>query len=271
MIMSAARLAEYVEPLLGAGFEHIQTIRIATKSVAYWPYRFVSDGDADDVLRLFERVVDSDKHLALMAHNSHWRELSTPVAREAIRRIRSTGAEVRTQCPIVRHINDDPGVWARMWKEQVRLGCIPYYMFVERNTGANHYFSVPLYRAWRVYRGAWQRLSGLGRTARGPVMSAYPGKVLVEGVAEVHGERVFVLSMIQSRLADQVRRPFFARFDPDAVWLTDLVPAFGKDRFPFEREVGNRRAARWERDRPTSRPARFKTSFHASAPIYPDS
>jgi len=114
-------------------------------------------------------------------------------------------------------------------------------------------------------------LSGLGRAARGPVMSAYPGKVLVEGVAEVHGERVFVLSMIQSRLADQVRRPFFARFDPDAVWLTDLVPAFGKDRFPFEREVGYRRAARRERDRPTSRPARFKTSFHASAPIYPDS
>ncbi len=271
MIMSAARLAEYVEPLLGAGFEHIQTIRIGTKSVAYWPHRFVSDGDADDVLRLFERVVASDKHLALMAHNSHWRELSTPVAREAIRRIRSTGAEVRTQCPIVRHINDDPGVWARMWKEQVRLGCIPYYMFVERNTGANQYFSVPLYRAWRVYRGAWQRLSGLGRTARGPVMSAYPGKVLVEGVAEVQGERVFVLSMIQSRLADQVGRPFFARFDPDAVWLTDLVPAFGKDRFPFEREMGYRLAARRERDRPTSRPARFTTSFHPSAAIYPDS
>ena len=114
MIMSAARLSAYIEPLLGAGFEHLQTIRIGTKSVAYWPYRFVTDGDADDVLRLFERVVAAGKHLALMAHYSHWRELSTPVAREAIRRIRSTGAEVRTQSPIVRHVNDDPGVWARM-------------------------------------------------------------------------------------------------------------------------------------------------------------
>jgi len=130
-----------------------------------------------------------------------------------------------------------------MWKEQVRLGCIPYYMFVERNTGASDHFSVPLYRAWRVYRGAYQRLSGLGRTVRGPVMSAYPGKVLVEGVSEVHGERVFVLSMIQSRVADQVRRPFFARFDPDAAWLTDLVPAFGGDRFPFEREAKDRLGA----------------------------
>jgi KamA family protein len=243
MIMSAARLAAYVEPLLGPGFEHIQTIRIGTKSLAYWPYRFVSDRDTDDVLRLFERVVDADKHLALMAHYSHWRELSTPVSKEAVRRIRSTGAEIRTQSPIVRHVNDDPGVWARMWKEQVRLGCIPYYMFVERNTGASDHFSVPLYRAWRVYRGAYQRLSGLGRTVRGPVMSAYPGKVLVEGVSEVHGERVFVLSMIQSRVADQVRRPFFARFDPDAAWLTDLVPALGSDRFPFERDARDRLGA----------------------------
>jgi KamA family protein len=234
LVMSAGRLAEYLEPFLDPVFEHIQTIRIGTKSLAYWPHRFVTDADSDETLHLFERVVAAGKHLALMAHYTHWKELSTPVAREAVRRIRTTGAEIRTQSPLVRHINDDPAVWARMWSEQVHLGCIPYYMFVERNTGASRYFSVPLYRGWRIYRGACQRLSGLGRTARGPVMSAYPGKILVEGVASVAGERVFVLSMLQSRVPDQVRRPFFARFDPDATWLTDLVPAFGEKHFPFE-------------------------------------
>jgi hypothetical protein len=39
--------------------------------------------------------------------------------------------------------------------------------------------------------------------------------------------------MIQARDPSLVGRPFFARYDPEAVWLTDLVPAFA-DRFPFE-------------------------------------
>jgi hypothetical protein len=57
----------------------------------------------------------------------------------------------------------------------------------------------------------------------------------VDGVAEVAGQLVFVLHMIQARDPSLVGRPFFARFDPSAVWLTDLRPAFA-DRFPFESE-----------------------------------
>lgn len=234
MIMSARKLAAYVEPFLEPEFDHIRTIRIGTKSVAYWPYRYVTDRDSDDILRLFEKVVAAGKHLAVMGHYNHWKELSTDVAREAVRRIRDTGAEIRTQSPLIRHINDDPDVWARLWKEQVRLGCFPYYMFVERNTGARHYFSVPLYRSWKIYKGAYQQVSGLARTARGPCMSAFPGKVEVTGVARVRGERVFVLTLLQSRIPGLVRRPFFARFDPRATWLTELKPAFGRSRFPFE-------------------------------------
>ena len=226
LIMSASRLGTYLEPLLGPGFEHIQTIRIGTKSLACWPFRFVSDGDADDLLRLFERTVKSGKHLALMAHYSHWRELSTPIAREAVRRIRDTGAVIRTQAPLMRHINDDATVWTRMWTEQVRLGCVPYYMFVERDTGAHHYFSVPLTRALDIYQAAFRRMSGIGRTARGPVMSAHPGKVLVQGVAHVAGRKVFVLSLTQARDPEQAGHVFLARYDARATWLTDLVPAF---------------------------------------------
>jgi hypothetical protein len=66
-------------------------------------------------------------------------------------------------------------------------------------------------------------------------MSATPGKVCVDGVAEVAGLRVFVLRMLQARDPGLVGRPFFARFDPRATWLTDLEPAFA-DRFPFEPE-----------------------------------
>lgn len=236
MVMNLRNLKSYIEPLLEPDFDHVQTIRIGTKSVAYWPHRFISDKDADDVLRLFERIVESGKHLAVMGHYNHWVELSTPAAREAIRRIRSTGAEIRTQSPLIKHVNDDPDVWMRMWKDQARLGCIPYYMFVERDTGAKRYFSVPLVRAWKIYQSAYQRVSGVSRTVRGPSMSAHPGKVCVEGVADIRGERVFVLSFLQARNPDHVRRPFFARFDPAASWLTDLQPALGRDRFFFQEQ-----------------------------------
>lgn len=237
MVMKARHLSLYIEPLLGPGFEHIQTIRIGTKSVAYWPYRYTTDEDADDILRLFEKVVLAGKHLAIMGHYDHWQEIEPSVAQRAIRRIRSTGAQIRTQGPLMRYINDSSEVWTRMWQEQVRLGCIPYYVFMERDTGTKDYFEVPLVRAWEIFQEAIQRVSGLGRTVRGPVMSTLPGKVVVEGVAEIYNEKVFVLSFIQGRDPNWCKRPFFASYDPKATWLTELTPAFGEKLFFYENRL----------------------------------
>lgn len=234
MVMSAKKLAMYIEPLLKPEFEHIRSIRIGTKSISYWPYRYVTDHDADDVLRLFEKVVAAGKHLALMAHFNHWKELSTSIAQRAIARIRSTGVVIRTQAPLVRHVNDSPEIWKRMWELQVQLGCIPYYMFVVRNTGANHYFSVPLHSAYTIFRAAYSQVSGLSRTVRGPSMSAHPGKVVVDGVTTIGGEKVFALSFLQARNPEWCKRPFFARFDANATWFDQLQPAFGERTFFFQ-------------------------------------
>lgn len=234
MVMKTAVLRRYIEPLLGPGLEHITSVRIGTKAPAYWPHRFVTDDDADDLLRLFEEVRAAGKSLALMAHFSHPRELSTPIAAAAIARIQGAGAVIRCQAPLVRHVNDDPAVWSTMWQRQVQLGAVPYYMFVERDTGPRSYFEVPLARAHRIFRAAFAELSGLGRTVRGPSMSATPGKVCIDGVTEVGGEEVFALRFLQARDPAWVGRPFFARFDPEATWFDQLRPAFGAPRFFFE-------------------------------------
>jgi KamA family protein len=236
MVMKTKHLAGYLEPLLQPEFDHVQTLRIGTKALSFWPQRFVLDEDADDLLRLLERLVRKGKHVAIMAHYNHWRELDTPIAREAVRRLRDTGAVIRSQSPLIAHINDDADVWAQLWQTQVRLGIVPYYMFVERDTGARRYFEVPLVRAWEIYRSAMQQVSGVARTVRGPSMSAGPGKVEVQGVAEVGGEKVFVLRFIQGRNPDWVQRPFFARFDAQATWLDDLRPALGETEFFFQAE-----------------------------------
>ena len=236
MVMLAHHLESYVKPLFAPELEHLRTIRIGTKSLTFWPQRYVSDADAPELLRLLERWVRAGKHVAIMAHYNHWRELDTPIAREAIRRIRGTGAVIRSQGPLLRHINDSSDVWARLWNDQVRLGVVPYYMFVERDTGARQYFEVPLARGWEIYREAMKQVSGLARTARGPSMSTSPGKVEIQGVCELGGEKVFVLRFIQGRNSDWVQRPFFARYDENATWLDELKPAWGASEFFFEPE-----------------------------------
>ena len=234
MVMKASVLRRYIEPLLDPSLEHIDSIRIGTKALAYWPYRFVTDNDADDMLRLFEDVRKAGKHIAMMSHYSHPRELGPDIAQEAVKRVQDAGATVRCQAPLIRRVNDSVEVWAEMWRRQIRLGAVPYYMFVERDTGPKDYFGVPLVRAWEIFIGAYNQVSGLGRTARGPSMSATPGKVLVAGVATIKGEDVLVLRFLQARDPDWVGRPFFAKLDREATWLEDLKPAFGEDEFFFE-------------------------------------
>lgn len=236
MVMKTSHLRAYLLPLLTADFDHIQNIRIGTKSLSFWPQRYVSDDDADELLRTLEQLIKGGKHVAIMAHVNHWREMETPVVQEAIRRIRDTGAVIRSQAPVLRHINNDPDIWARMWRSQVKLGIIPYYMFVERDTGARRYFELPLARTYEIYREAIQNVSGLARTVRGPSMSAGPGKVEVQGITEINGEKVFVLRFIQARNPEWVQKPFFARYDEKATWLDQLKPAFGNEQFFYADE-----------------------------------
>jgi len=236
MIMKASMFSVYTDALLDAKLPNLKTIRIGTKAVSYWPYKFLTDSDADETLKNFEKIVKSGTHLAIMAHFNHLTELSTDPIKEAIKRIRNTGAQIRTQSPLLADINDDADMWAKMWQKQVSLGCIPYYMFVVRDTGAQQYFGVPLVKAEKIFRAAFRKVSGLARTVRGPSMSATPGKVHVLGVSEINGQKVMALQLLQGRESEWVGVPFFAKYDENAIWLDDLEPAFG-EKFFFEDEL----------------------------------
>ena len=236
MIMKAKMFAAYADALLDADLPNLRTIRIGTKALSYWPYKFLTDQDSEEMLDVFRRITRKGVHLSIMAHFNHLTELSTGAVREAIRVVRGTGAQIRTQSPLLRHINDDSEMWARMWHKQVQIGCVPYYMFAVRDTGAQHYFGVPLVRAYHIFREAYKRVSGLGRTVRGPSMSATPGKVQIDGTPTINGKKVMQLRFLQGRNPDWVQRPFFAEYDESAIWLDDLKPAFGEPFF-FEQEM----------------------------------
>jgi len=243
MIMRAGVFATYVNALLEARIPTLRTIRIGTKALSYWPYKFLTDEDAGDMLDLFGRVTQAGVHLAIMAHFNHVTEMRTRACAEAIARVRATGAQIRTQSPLLAHINDDGDMWAAMWTEQVRRGCVPYYMFVVRDTGAQHYFGVPLVRAHGIFTQAYRQVSGLARTVRGPSMSATPGKVAVDGIVDVAGRRAMALRFLQGRDPAWVGRPFYAEYDEAATWLDGLRPLGGGEFF-FEARLREMRAAR---------------------------
>ncbi len=224
-----------MSPLTRPEFKHIKNIRIGTKALTYHPYRFLTDPDADATLECFRSFIDQGKHISIMAHFSHYNEISKATI-EAVKRLREVGCNVRTQAPIMRYINDNPLVWAKMWEKQVEVGMIPYYMFIARDTGPQAYFEVPLAKALYIYQEARKKLSGLSHTARGPSMSCGPGKICVMGREQIAGEDVFVLKFLQGRNNDWTDRVFFAKYDEKATWIDQLEPAFGEKEFFFEKE-----------------------------------
>jgi KamA family protein len=227
---------ETLLPLLHKKFDHVKNIRMGTKALTYHPYRFLTEPDADDLIKLFRKMKTNGKHISIMAHFSHFNEL-TPITLEAARRLREeAGVVIRTQAPIMKYINDDPKVWAKMWEIQISNGMIPYYMFVARDTGPQKYFEVSLAKALNIYQEARKMVSGLSHTCRGPSMSAGPGKICVLGKETVANEEVFILKFLQGRNQDWCDTVFFAKYDEKATWIDQLKPAFGEKEFFFESE-----------------------------------
>ncbi|MFQ5561644.1 MAG: lysine 2,3-aminomutase, partial [Nitrospinota bacterium] len=84
------------------------------------------------------------------------------------------------------------------------------------------------------FRAAYNKVSGLARTVRGPSMSAGPGKIQVLGTVTVKQERAIALRMLQARDPEWVQQTFFAKYNEEALWLDELRPAFGEKKFFFE-------------------------------------
>jgi L-lysine 2,3-aminomutase len=226
MVMDPGTLAKYTDALIDAQIPNLQNIRFGTKSLSYWPFVFIPrfNEEAVAVLALLKRIVDSGMHLSIMAHFNHPQELETEVVREAIRNIRAAGAEIRTQAPVLKHINNRWEDWARMWKTQVQLGMIPYYMFIERETGPFNYFSWPIADVYRMYQKAIRHTGSFAKTVTGPVMSASKGKVQILGIVDLpgDGEKCFVMQYIRHRDYRETFKPFLMAYDENATWVDQL-------------------------------------------------
>lgn len=229
LIMEPATISKYFDVLKSANLKNLKNIRFGTKSLAYWPFAFLPEfsDEGQELLDLFKRITDSGFHLAFMAHFNHPNELDNEIVQEAIFNIRQTGAVIRTQAPILNHINKSSEIWAAMWKKQVSLGLIPYYMFIERETGPYNYFEIPLAEVYRIYQEAIRETGSFAKTVTAPVMSAAMGKVQIMGVIKnpLDGKKYFMLQYVRHRDYRETFQPFFMKYDERATWVTQLEEA----------------------------------------------
>ena len=120
----------------------------------------------------------------------------------------------------------------RPWELANQLYC----RFIERDTGARHYFSVPLLKAYKIFNTAYSKIGGVARTVRGPSMTTLGGKLGIAGTPTINGETLFALKFFSARNPAWIERMFFAKLNPDAVWFDQLEPAFGDKEFFWEKE-----------------------------------
>ena len=62
----ASSFSQLIEPLLDPDLGHIESVRIGTKSLGYWPQRFASDPEVSEVLIKCAREKDTRRCLQLL-------------------------------------------------------------------------------------------------------------------------------------------------------------------------------------------------------------
>ena len=196
LVLNADVIKKFIDPILD--IDHIEVVRINSKALAWWPYRFTTDKDADELLKLFEYIQSKGKHFNLTGHFTHARELENDVVKQAIKRIQNTGTTIRCQGPMVKGINDTSEALINLWKEQINNGLIPYYVFIEADHNPQSRMRLSLAEYLRVFQEAQKKTTGLARTVRGPVFMNDINRVLLDGTTELNGEKYFVLKSLQS-------------------------------------------------------------------------
>jgi L-lysine 2,3-aminomutase len=159
--------------------DHVKIIRIGTKIPAFNPYRILSD---PSLFEMLSKYSTAEKKIYIMTHYNHPLEL-TEISIEAMDQLRQAGVVTANQTPLIRGVNDDPGVLSDLFNKLSYSGIPPYYLFLCRPTLGNKTYAVPIEKAFDIFERARMNCSGLAKRAR-LVMSHSTGKIEVIGKTE---------------------------------------------------------------------------------------
>jgi L-lysine 2,3-aminomutase len=252
MVLSNDKIAAWLAALAEAG---IESIRLGTKEMAFFPERF-----DDAFLAMLDRFHETwpDVGFRLMIHFNHPDEfllkgpegeylenpggppMWIPATWKAMEGVVSRGwLQVENQAPIIKGVNDDPDALRIMQRELYRVGVSNHYFFCGRDIVAYRAFNVPIERAWQVLNESQKGLSGVECHARLSI-THYKGKTEVAAVTNepIPGlpgaeNGVLIFKNLRNALdAPDRGKVCIVGRNPEATWFDDY-----EDRVLFD-EVG---------------------------------
>ena len=241
MVLNNAKLAAWFGALAEAG---IESIRVGTKEMAFYPQRF-----DDTFLAMLDRFHETYPEVGMhfMLHFEHPDEILAkddngnyikdnngffqwvPETGKAMRGLTSRGwLSVENQAPIIKGINDDPEAIRTLQREFKRAGGENHYFFCGRDIVAYKSFNVPIESAWNILNESQKGLSGVECHARMSI-THYKGKTEVSAVTNepipgLPGSEngVVIMKLLRnSHSAPDRGKVCIVGRNPDAMWFDD--------------------------------------------------
>ena len=239
MVLSNKKLAAWLGALSEAG---IESIRIGTKEMAFYPQRF--DAAFFDMIDRWHATYP-DVGLRLMIHFNHPDEFLlkgedgnyvqqddgilkwVPETKAAMDPVLQRGwISVENQAPIIKGINDDSAALRIMQRAMKRVGAENHYFFCGRDIVAHKAFNVPIETAWQILNESQKGLSGVENHARLSI-THYKGKTEVNAVTNgpipgvpgtENGVVIFKILRNAADAKDRGKVCIVAR-NPEAIWF----------------------------------------------------
>ncbi|MGB0953412.1 MAG: KamA family radical SAM protein [Planctomycetota bacterium] len=241
MVLPNAKLAAWFGALAEAG---IESIRVGTKEMAFFPQRFDETFLAmldnfhatwpEVGLRFMVHFNHPDEFLDKDAAGNYIEEAGGnlawhPDTKKAMNGLVSRGwLCVENQAPLIKGINDDEEAIRIMQRAIKRVGANNHYFFCGRDIVAYKAFNIPIEDAWKILNNSQKGLSGVETHARLSI-THYLGKTEVAAVTNepIPGlkgsENGVVIFKLLRNAADAPHRGkvCIVGRNPDAVWFDD--------------------------------------------------
>ncbi|MEP3296271.1 MAG: hypothetical protein ABJO27_07305 [Pseudoruegeria sp.] len=240
MVLGNKNIAQWLAALSQAG---IESIRIGTKELAFFPERF--DATFFAMLDAFHASYPQT-NLRMMVHFNHPDEFLfkdpngnyiqhpqgglewLPATRAAVQEFRSRPwINMDNQSPIIAGINDDADALRIMQRELKRNGVENHYFFCGRDIVGHKAFNVPIETAWKILNESQKGLSGVEAHARLSI-THYKGKTEVAAVTDrpfpgvpggENGVVIFKLLRSAADAPDRCKVTVVGR-NPEAIWFS---------------------------------------------------
>jgi L-lysine 2,3-aminomutase len=239
MVLGNKNIAAWLCALAEAG---IESIRIGTKELAFFPDRF--DSSFFDMLDKFHAAYPETK-LRFMVHFNHPDEFLKkdssgnyidhpeggltwiPSTQKAIHELGNRNwLNIDNQAPLIKGINNDPDALRIMQRELKRNRVENHYFFCGRDIVGHKAFNIPIEDAWHILNESQKGLSGVEAHARLSI-THYKGKTEVVAVTNdpmpgvAGSENGVVIMKLLRGAADAPLRGKVAIMgrNPEAIWF----------------------------------------------------